>query len=415
MSSEIAIHVKNISKCFQIYEQPHHRLLQMLLRGRRKYFREFWALRDISFVVRKGETVGIVGRNGSGKSTLLQIICGTLTPTTGSIQAVGRVAALLELGSGFNPEFTGRENVYLNGIVLGLTREEVEARFPSIQEFADIGEFIDQPVKTYSSGMMVRLAFAVQVQLDPDILVIDEALAVGDAGFQLKCMLRMKDLQAKGTTILFVSHDTGSVARLCDRAILLDGGALKADSDDTLSVIKQYERITRNASIRVAVPTDAPVAQSYEKELSGIGETRLGSRAAEYLGIEFLGDDGKPKDVFSSGDEIEIRATINSHAEFPRVVSGFTLKNKAGVDVWGDNTLYAGVDFALKPGLNYLSYRFRLHLAPGEYFLYIGLADISGERAELDQRWPVRRLSVVATRSVLGYVYSPATISFWGA
>ena len=182
------IRVENLSKCYQIYDKPQHRLWQGLFRGRKQFFREFWALKDVSFEVRRGETVGIIGRNGSGKSTLLQMICGTLTPTSGTIDVRGRVGALLELGAGFNPEFTGRENVYMNGSILGLTREEIDARYEDIVAFADIGQFIDQPLKTYSSGMYVRLAFAVIANIEADVLVIDEALAVGDAFFVQKCM-----------------------------------------------------------------------------------------------------------------------------------------------------------------------------------------------------------------------------------
>jgi len=238
MSSEIAIKVENLSKCYQIYDQPRDRLKQFVLprlqrtlgREPKQYYQEFWALKDVSFEVKKGETVGIIGRNGSGKSTLLQILCGTLNPTGGTFTTNGRIAALLELGSGFNPEFTGRENVYMNAAVLGLSTEEVDQRFNDIAEFADIGQFIEQPVKTYSSGMMVRLAFAVIAHVDADILVIDEALAVGDAFFTQKCMRFLRGFMRNGT-ILFVSHDTGAVINLCHSVIWLIDGAIKAIGD----------------------------------------------------------------------------------------------------------------------------------------------------------------------------------------
>jgi lipopolysaccharide transport system ATP-binding protein len=234
--TDIAIKVQNLSKCYHIYENPRDRLKQfvaprlqrMTWQAPKQYFREFWALKDVSFEVKKGETVGIIGRNGSGKSTLLQMICGTLTPTSGSIETNGRIAALLELGSGFNPEFTGRENVNMNASVLGLSQEEIDARFDDIIAFADIGDFIDQPVKTYSSGMYVRLAFAVVVYVDADILIIDEALSVGDAFFQAKCMSRLKHIVDIGTTILFVSHDINTVKALCSRALFLDHGIGRA-------------------------------------------------------------------------------------------------------------------------------------------------------------------------------------------
>jgi lipopolysaccharide transport system ATP-binding protein len=250
MSSEIAIKVEGLSKCFEIYEQPRDRLKQFILphlyksfgKPAKQYFREFWALRGICFEVKKGETVGIVGRNGSGKSTLLQIICGTLSPSCGTISTNGRIAALLELGSGFNPEFTGRENVYLNGAVLGLSRSEIDGRFDAITEFADIGPFIDQPVKTYSSGMVVRLAFAVAINVDPQILVVDEALSVGDELFQRKCFSKIEVLRSAGTTILFVSHSGGTVVELCDRAILLDSGECLA-IDAPKKIVGRYQKL----------------------------------------------------------------------------------------------------------------------------------------------------------------------------
>ena len=220
---DLVVTVENVSKRYLIYDRPQHRLWQGLFRGRRQFFRDFWALRGVSLAVRRGETVGIIGRNGSGKSTLLQLVCGTLEPTTGTVAVKGRLAALLELGSGFNPEFTGRENVYLNGAILGLDRAQIDARFEEIAAFADIGPFIDQPVKTYSSGMTVRLAFSVIAHVDADVLVIDEALSVGDAIFTQKCLRFLRRFQQHGA-ILFVSHDTSAVMNLCERALWLDQG-----------------------------------------------------------------------------------------------------------------------------------------------------------------------------------------------
>lgn len=239
MSSNAAITVTSIGKCYQIYDRPSDRLKQMLSFGRRSYFREFWAVRDISFTIGHGETVGIIGRNGSGKSTLLQMICGTVSPTTGEVQAAGRVAALLELGAGFNPEFTGRENVLLNASILGFPVKEMLDRMGEVIAFSELEEFIDQPVKTYSSGMFARLAFAIAIHVDPDILIIDEALAVGDARFVAKCMRRIQDIKAKGATILFVSHDVASVRTLCERAIWIDKGRLIA-ADDVFPVTGRY-------------------------------------------------------------------------------------------------------------------------------------------------------------------------------
>lgn len=226
MSSDVAIKVSNVSKHYHIYQKPVDRLKQSLFRGRRQYFTEFKALDNISFEVKKGETIGIIGRNGSGKSTLLQMICGTLTPTGGEIQLSGRVAALLELGAGFNPEFTGRENVYMNASILGLSKQEIDESYSTIEQFADIGDFIDQPVKTYSSGMYVRLAFSVAINVQPDILIVDEALSVGDMLFQVKCMLKLKEMVDNGVTVLFVSHDTSTVKGLCQKCVYLENGKM---------------------------------------------------------------------------------------------------------------------------------------------------------------------------------------------
>ena len=250
--TDIAIRASHLSKCYHIYNTPHDRLKQFVVprlqrlvgRQSRQYFHEFWALNDVSFEIKKGETVGIIGRNGSGKSTLLQLLCGTLTPTHGQVEIHGRVAALLELGSGFNPEFTGRENVYMNAAVLGLSHQEVEERFDDIAAFADIGEFIEHPVKTYSSGMFVRLAFAVNILSKPDIMIVDEALAVGDMNFQAKCMTALTRIQDNGATVLFVSHDVGAVKSLCSRGIYLEHGNVKI-SGKASDVAELYVRSMR--------------------------------------------------------------------------------------------------------------------------------------------------------------------------
>lgn len=251
MSSEnIAVHVSNLSKCYHIYDAPRDRLKQFFLprlqrlsrQTPREYFHEFWALKDISFDIKRGETVGIIGRNGSGKSTLLQIICGTLSPTTGRVKTNGRVAALLELGSGFNPDFTGRENVYMNATLLGLSKDEINARFDDIATFADIGQFIEQPVKTYSSGMVVRLAFSVAISADPEILIVDEALSVGDELFQRKCFSRIEAIKSKGATILFVSHSGGLIVELCSQAILMDEGE-KLAMGKPKQIVGRYQKM----------------------------------------------------------------------------------------------------------------------------------------------------------------------------
>jgi lipopolysaccharide transport system ATP-binding protein len=278
-SDQVAIQVQNISKCYQIYDEPRLRLKQFLLprwqrftgSTQKQYFREFWALNDVSFQVNKGETVGIVGRNGSGKSTLLQIICGVLAPSSGQVETSGRIAALLELGSGFNPEFTGRENLYMNGAILGLSHEEVDERFDDIVAFADIGNFLDQQVKTYSSGMMMRLAFAVAINVDPAILIIDEALSVGDELFQRKCFSKIEAIKQKGTTILFVSHSSTMIVDLCDRAVLIDGGEKIAIGRSKYVVGKYQKLLYAPQDQRAAVREQIIAASAPETDNSPAG------------------------------------------------------------------------------------------------------------------------------------------------
>ncbi|RRD63979.1 ABC transporter ATP-binding protein [Comamonadaceae bacterium OH2310_COT-174] len=272
MSSEFVIKVECLSKCYQIYDQPRDRLKQFLLPRLQRmtwlqpkqYYREFWALKDISFNIKRGEAVGIVGRNGSGKSTLLQLICATLSPTQGAVETHGRIAALLELGSGFNPEFTGRENIYLNGAILGINKEQLDDRFYDIVKFADIGDHLDQPVKTYSSGMFVRLAFAVQMHIEPDILIIDEALSVGDQFFQAKCYAAIRSMMDNGTTVLFVSHSAATVKALCPRALLLSHGELIVDGPASRVLDRYFVLGSEEANAASSTPSALSAVKSDE-------------------------------------------------------------------------------------------------------------------------------------------------------
>jgi lipopolysaccharide transport system ATP-binding protein len=337
MSSEIAIKVENLSKCYQIYEAPRDRLKQFVLPRvqrlvglpRKDYFREFWALKEISFNVRKGETVGIIGKNGSGKSTLLQMICGTLNPTSGSIETRGRIAALLELGSGFNPEFTGRENVYMNAAVLGLSKEEADARFDEIAAFADIGQFIDQPVKTYSSGMQMRLAFAVSVCVEPEILVVDEALAVGDMAFQQKCFQRLADLRENGTTILMVSHDIMLIRNHCGHAIYLDAGIVKwaGDAETVGEAYVQDMYAERQAS------TGGRDRLEWREDGSK-GKLAFGSIRGRVTNVRIQGEHGMGN-VFRQGEvvTIEICGEIAPDVIAPEIV--FQLRDARGYVLYG--------------------------------------------------------------------------------
>ncbi|MDE2422937.1 MAG: ABC transporter ATP-binding protein [Betaproteobacteria bacterium] len=392
MSSEIVIKVENLSKCYQIYDKPRDRLKQMILPRLlraigiqpKQYFREFWALRDASFEIRKGETVGIIGRNGSGKSTLLQMICGTLNPTSGSIQTNGRIAALLELGSGFNPEFTGRENVYLNGAVLGLSKEEINKRFDKIVAFADIGDFIDQPVKTYSSGMFVRLAFSIQANVDPEILIVDEALAVGDVFFVHRCMSKLRELQEKKTTVLFVSHDTTAVKTLCDRALWIKSGVIskngKASQVADAYLLDDYEfKGERESS---GTGEDPIKNDSYkEKKYQPLRPTKRicgGLLVVESGAV--LGEDGEVINQVFPDKTITLKLIIKNKS-VPRnanLIVGYVLRNIRGVDISSNNNEVEGVRIGApdKTGVLVMEIKFKIpFLHPGPYAISVSVAE----------------------------------------
>lgn len=353
--ADIAIRVDGLGKCYQIYDRPEHRLWQGLLRGRKQFFREFWALKDVSFEVRKGETVGIIGRNGSGKSTLLQMICGMLTPTAGTIHTEGRISALLELGAGFNPEFTGRENVFLNGALLGMTRQEIEARFDSIAGFADIGDFIDQPVKTYSSGMYVRLAFAIAVAADPDILVVDEALSVGDLAFQNKCMARIRGMSERGATILFVSHDLSTSQVICHRAIWLGGGRVMR-AGDPVQVCREYYIASLGESARL-LPAREVIPQQ-ETGMARFTEARVVDWSSDRVAR------------FRVGDPLTVRFALHALADLEPSVFAISIYRADGDWLIGQSSREAEVVWpGCKHGetLHGEAVFERLSLAPGEY------------------------------------------------
>ena len=421
MSSETRILVEGVSKCYQVYDKPHHRLLQGLARGRRNFHREFWALRDVSLSVSAGETVGIVGRNGSGKSTLLQIIAGTLTPTTGQARVDGRVAALLELGSGFNPEFTGRENVALNAALLGISNDEIAAKFDEIAAFADIGEFIDQPVKTYSSGMMVRLAFAVQAQLEPEVLIVDEALAVGDAKFQAKCFDRLKKLRDNGTAILFVSHDSEQIVRHCAAALLLDGGR-SVTSGAPRMVVNRYldllfgrekrqsdevaavdEAPNGNASGRVNLTEDVMSSRRGYNEY----EYRWGDGAATITDFWYSANGVEFAPTVDSGGRLDLQFGIRFNAALVRPIFGFTVKTKDGVTVYGTNSELKGDDTIRETldGQKTCEVRlgFPCRLPPGDYFLSVGIATrIGDDIVPHDRRYDCLHIQVVGNPDYFG-------------
>ncbi len=413
--SEIAISLKNVSKCFKRYAHPVDRLKELLFPGKSRAD-EFWALRDINLVVPKGQTLGIVGRNGSGKSTLLQIIAGTLTPMTGEVRVKGRVSALLELGSGFNPEFTGRQNVFFNGRLLGLSQREIEEKFDEIAAFADIGDFIDQPVKTYSSGMFVRLAFAVAISVDPEVLIVDEALSVGDGVFVHRCMAKIKDFQDKGGTILFVSHDVGSINRLCSCCVWIDSGRI-VEQGEPLDVSKSYqaflyERINeqlksesdkseelQNNPRNIEVPPDSKVNSEIKSEKplnrnpftrkdyrAFSNSRRFGTGRSEIISLEILNTESQ-KIAFVMPDEtLIIRGKIMTHDRVDSPIFGITMFDRLRVAIAGWNTTQYGYKLPPLEKGTILTVIFTIkwpHLKNDTYALEPAIADGSQESNEM--------------------------------
>lgn len=454
MSSDLAISVNSLSKSYHIYENPRDRLKQMVVPRISKllgyshpvYYRDFWALQDVSFRVSKGETVGILGKNGSGKSTLLQLICGTLNPTAGSVDINGRVAALLELGAGFNPEFTGKENVYLNASILGLSEHEIDERYESIVRFADIGDFVNYPVKTYSSGMFVRLAFAVQAQIDPEILVVDEALAVGDARFQSKCFNRLQELKENGTSILLVTHSTEQVVTHCDRAILLDGGRKQEDGLPRQIVNKYLDLLYGNGprsapSPKSRAPTKPPVNKgvdlndeleivkiqvpdfySGDEEKFGMRNTynehehRWGDGIVEIIDYCVVRNNDFYPTEFKSGDHITVYLRVRFLQDVIRPICGFTLKTKEGVTLYGTNTEMGAVDGDFAEGLEgktcIISFEVDLNVGGGDYFLSVGVAsrNVEGEVFPHDRRYDAIHLHVQQGKGFFGLSDLDATM-----
>lgn len=381
MSYKSPIELNGVGKCYEIYRKPSDRLWQIIFRGKRKFHSEFWALKGIDLRVEKGETVGIIGRNGSGKSTLLQIICGTLNPSAGHLNVNGRVAALLELGAGFNPEFSGKENVYMAASLYGLSKGEIDFRFESIKKFAEIGDYIDQPVKTYSSGMYVRLAFAVIAHVDAEILIIDEALAVGDAFFTQKCMRYLREFQKNGT-LLFVSHDLGSVKSMCERAVWLDGGVIKLEGNakevseaylaevytQEMSSIEEYDD---NDAEKQIDQMDVNKSNSYDANSFGIG-------GAELLKVGLKNKYGEQIKSFSGGEVtlLDVEVIAKKHITSPIV--GFFIKDRLGQHLFGDNTYTKCTEsISIKSGKVFsANFEFEMPiLPPGDYSVAVSVAE----------------------------------------
>jgi len=435
-SNNVAIRVSNLGKCYEIYDTPRDRLKQFIVpnlqrlakrQSRKQYFREFWALKDVSFEVKKGETVGIIGRNGSGKSTLLQMICGTLNPTIGDIQTNGRIGALLELGSGFNPEFSGRENVCINAAVLGLSNEEINARFDDIVAFADIGQFIEQPVKTYSSGMVVRLAFAVQSQIDPDIMVVDEALSVGDVKFQAKCFDRLKKLKDGGTSILLVTHSSEQIVTHCSNALLLENGKV-FEAGEPLFVVNRYMDLLFGKEIKSIAPPvlsetmtavnevvtpEASLSYTDDVFASRPGynpyEYRWGDGSASILDFYLSADGEDYPSAITTGQNIVLVISVKFLCALVRPILGITIKTKEGVTVYGVNSETLDVEeFKSLGQCGHVAYgraSFCCHLAPGDYFISLGIATKQGEDViPHDRRYDAIHIQVRPAATFFGLV-----------
>jgi ABC-type polysaccharide/polyol phosphate transport system ATPase subunit len=396
--------VQNVSKLYRLYGTPIDRLREQIPFQRQKLHKDFWALRDISFSVDRGEIVSLVGPNGCGKSTLLQVICGILQPTTGRVVTRGRVAALLELGAGFNPEFTGRENVFLNGEILGLTREQMVRALPSIEAFAEIGEFVDRPVKEYSTGMYVRLAFATAIHVEPEILIVDEALAVGDAVFANRCMRKFHELKEKRTTILFVSHDLGLVKQLSNKSIFLLNGRIEAAGDPSY-VINRYVGLVHQKQQMTSVdevqtPTDLPAT------------FRHGDQSTQITKVSIVDQSGASCTVIRSGQTVTIQILARFREYRKNPMAGILIRTRIGMDVYGTNTNIDQICLGeFEPGDQLtVEFRFNCWLTPQQYTLTAALQDAQG--SSFDWLDDVVSFEVVSDRQAAGVVNLQASIQW---
>ncbi|THU02828.1 ABC transporter ATP-binding protein [Lampropedia puyangensis] len=415
MSSEIAISVESVSKRYEMYSKPRDRLLQFFSSGNKQYFKEFWALQKISFDVKKGETLGILGRNGSGKSTLLQIIAGTLTPTTGSVRTSGVMAALLELGSGFNPEFTGRENIYLNGVILGFSRHEMDKRFDEIVSFADIGDHLDQPIKTYSSGMTVRLAFSVQACVSPQVLIVDEALSVGDEKFQRKCFEYIEKLRKDGCSILLVTHSTATVEKFCQRGVLLHKGEMRGIGP-AKEIVDQYHALLysdEKAYLRYQASRDAnqhssAMQNQHAKEdtpSSGLSTEDTSGLRAVISGWDIFDTQGNPCEQYQTGDTFRVKLLIDVLSSVEEIQAGMLMRTVEGVSAFGTSTLYHKKNItAPQKGSRYeVEFEVEVSLCAGSYFITLAIAEAISHS---DMRYLDRKTDVIVVT-----VHQPRTLA----
>jgi ABC-type polysaccharide/polyol phosphate transport system ATPase subunit len=406
-----AVEFQSVSKSYAIYASPGDRLKELATFHRKAFHRDFWALRDLSFTIEKGETFCVIGENGAGKSTLLQLVAGILQPTEGTVRIAGRVSALLELGSGFNPEFTGRDNVYLNGAILGFSTRQIDSKYKQIGDFAEIGVFMDRPIKTYSSGMVMRLAFAVAIHADPDILLVDEALAVGDVYFRQKCMRKVHEMRSGGITILFVSHATGDVRAIGDRTLWLEQGRAR-ELGDTDTVVTRY--------LEAAARKDAVYSKTQKVEFAPADhipnvDHRFGDGRAHVTGIAVLNEHGEPVSLLQPSSRVIVRLGLRAEASVQRPVVGFMLRNHLGIDFSGTDTSREGLELpSLTPG-QALTVDFHLDLPelyPGFFSFSPAIADGVFERPAMCD-WIDNALTVQVGAGggpIYGYTHFPCRV-----
>lgn len=399
---EIAIQVSHVTKKYKLYERNRDRVIEALGLSRKPRYTEKLALNDVSMTVYKGETVGIIGTNGSGKSTILKIITGVLTQTQGDVTVNGRISALLELGAGFNMEYNGIDNIYLNGTMIGYSEEEIREKIPDILAFADIGEYIYQPVKSYSSGMFMRLAFAVAINIDPEILIVDEALAVGDVFFQAKCYRKFDEFKKEGRTVIFVSHDLSSISKYCDRVICLNQGVKLGEGSpkEMIDIYKQVLVGQYNADEH----TDR-IARNQEKD-DGTKPLDYGSGKARIVYTDIIDDKGLKNSSIMKGTECEIRMRVEFYEDIKAPIFAFTIKNKYGVEITGTNTMFekAFLEPVQKGDVKTISFRQRIDLQGGEYLISFGCTGYEGNDFTVYHRlYDALNLTVVSSKNSVGY------------
>ena len=416
MSEEYAIRVQDVSKMYKLYSKNSDRVRDALGLTRKKLYREHYALHHLSFDVKKGETMGIIGTNGAGKSTILKIITGVLSPTEGQVQIDGRISALLELGAGFDMEYTGIENIYLNGTMIGFSREEIDQKLQSILDFADIGDFVYQPVKTYSSGMFVRLAFAVAINIDPEILIVDEALSVGDVFFQNKCYKKFEEFKKMGKTILFVSHDLSSISRYCDRVVLLDHGRKLAEGTPN-NMINLYKKVLVHqvdengndisARMQKGDAADGGTETNWKQFLTRNPNcSEYGDKKAEIIDYAVLDEDGIITSSIVKGSRFTIRVRIKIHQNVDYLISSYTFKTLKGTEVTGSNTMFENAIFDYQVGdVKTVTFTQEMNLQGGEYLLSLGCTGYNKqEEFEVHHRlYDVVNISVISSKNTVGF------------